>query len=145
MDINQERLGIPQQDYKSTVRMPSSEFQRISRDLGVIGDSVTLAVHKDEIKFSVSGEIGDGNVSLRSGGSADKGDQTVVEVHEPVTSSFALKYFINFTKATSLSPVVQLQMNPDVPLVVQYKMENAGFIRFYLAPKIDEDAQDEDK
>lgn len=32
-------------------------------------------------------------------------------------------------------------MSPDVPLVVEYKIAEIGYIRFYLAPKIDEEEE----
>ena len=35
---------------------------------------------------------------------------------------------------------VGLNMSSEVPLMVEYKIENLGHIRFYLAPKIDEEA-----
>ena len=43
MDIESEHLGIPDTEYKCTVRMPSNEFQRIIRDLQVLGDTCTSA------------------------------------------------------------------------------------------------------
>jgi proliferating cell nuclear antigen len=39
MDIDSEHLGIPDTEYSCTVRMPSAEFQRIIRDLSVLGDT----------------------------------------------------------------------------------------------------------
>jgi proliferating cell nuclear antigen len=39
MDIESEHLGIPDTEYKCNVRLPASEFQRIIRDLGILGDS----------------------------------------------------------------------------------------------------------
>jgi proliferating cell nuclear antigen len=39
MDIDQEHLGIPDTEYAATVSMPSSEFQRICRDLTAISES----------------------------------------------------------------------------------------------------------
>lgn len=41
MDIESEHLGIPDTEYKVTVRMPASEFQRIIRDISVFGDTCT--------------------------------------------------------------------------------------------------------
>jgi proliferating cell nuclear antigen len=60
-----------------------------------------------------------------------------IKLEEPVTLAFALRYLNFFTKATSLSSDVTLSLSPDVPLMVEYKMEELGHIRFYLAPKID--------
>lgn len=39
MDIDSEHLGIPDTEYKCNIRMPAAEFQRIIRDLGVLGDT----------------------------------------------------------------------------------------------------------
>lgn len=39
MDIDGEHLGIPETDYDVAVNMPSAEFQRICRDLSVLGES----------------------------------------------------------------------------------------------------------
>lgn len=42
MDIESEHLGIPDTEYKVTVRMPAGEFQRIIRDISVFGDTCKL-------------------------------------------------------------------------------------------------------
>jgi proliferating cell nuclear antigen len=57
---------------------------------------------------------------------------------EPTELTFALRYLQQFTKATPLSPFVYLRMSKDVPLMVEYKIENFGHLRYYLAPKIDD-------
>jgi hypothetical protein len=43
MDIDSEHLGIPDTDYKATVKMSAGEFQRIIRDLSTIGDTGEIA------------------------------------------------------------------------------------------------------
>lgn len=60
-------------------------------------------------------------------------------MQEPVSLTFACKYLISFTKATPLSAQVQLSMSADVPLVVEYVVQDLGYIRYYLAPKIEDD------
>lgn len=42
MDIDQEHLGIPETDYAATITMPTTEFQRICRDLGSLSESGTV-------------------------------------------------------------------------------------------------------
>jgi proliferating cell nuclear antigen len=142
MDIDSEHLGIPDTDYKSTIKLPANEFQRICRDLSILGDTVTIAVGKDGVKFSVTGEMGSGNMTIRQNTSVDtkEDEQVTIEMEEPVTLNFALRYLNFFTKATPLSGSVVLCLSKDVPLVVEYRMEDLGHIRFYLAPKIEDDA-----
>lgn len=47
----------------------------------------------------------------------------------------------HFTKATSLSDRVRISLCNDVPVVVEYGIEDNGYLRFYLAPKIEEDKE----
>lgn len=139
MEIDNEQLGIPDTPYKCTIQMPSSEFQRIIRDLQVLGDACTISCTKEGVRFSVSGSIGTGNILTRANATAEKeAERVVVDMEEPVELSFALRYLNFFTKATPLSGQVILSMSPDVPVVVEYPIEDFGFIKFYLAPKIDE-------
>jgi proliferating cell nuclear antigen len=141
MDIDSEHLGIPDTEYKAVVKMSAGEFQRIIRDLSTIGDTVTITCTKESVKFSVSGDIGAGNVVMRHNATVDKEEEaTIIELEEPVSLTFAMRYLNLFTKATPLSPTVTLSMSPDVPLVTEYKIGEMGYIRYYLAPKIDETA-----
>ena len=66
--------------------------------------------------------------------------QVEVTFEEPVALNFALRYLNFFTKATPLSASVVLHLSKDVPLVVEYQIEELGHIRFYLAPKIEDEA-----
>lgn len=128
MDIETEHLGIPSEEYKCTVSMPSGEFQRIVRDLAVIGEtceslvefeamrlltvrpstsrlrqwfrhwsmgyremslvltiltphcsvcSGTIACTKEGVKFSVAGDLGKGNVTVRHNTSVEKEEDQV--------------------------------------------------------------------
>jgi len=139
MDIDSEQLGIPDTDYKCTIKMPSSEFQRIIRDLQVLGDTCVISCTKEGVRFSVSGDLGTGNVLIRSNSAPEKEeDQVLIDMEEPVELTFALRYLNFFTKATNLGPSVIISMSPDVPVVVEYPIEESGHIKYYLAPKIDE-------
>jgi proliferating cell nuclear antigen len=143
MNIDAEQLGIPETDYKCVIRMPSSEFQRICRDLSAIGDSVIISATKEGVKFSVNGDIGSGDMTLKNSSTenvdSDDSENVLIELEEPVTQTFALRYLNNFTKASTLSKTVTLSLGPDVPLVTEYKIDNVGHLRYYLAPKIDDE------
>jgi len=139
MNLDAEHLGIPETDYCCVVKMPAAEFQRICRDLSQIGDSIVIGCTKEGIKFSASGDLGTGNIKLAQTGNVEKEEEAVViEMQEPVSLTFASRYLNSFTKATPLSGQVQLSMSSDVPLVVEYKIEDMGYVRYYLAPKIED-------
>merc|ERR1719295_967967 len=170
-DIDQEQLGIPETEYDTIIEMPSAEFQRICRDLAAIGDTVTISATKQGVKFSVNGDIGSGDMTIKGMMTNNKGskikkdpDETQMEEDEDmmtgnvdddddgnnnvkislsdtVQQTFSLRYLNNFTKATGLSDKVVLRMGTEVPLEVEYKIgdDNFGNLRYYLAPKIDDD------
>lgn len=177
MSIEGDSLGIPETDYTAEIEMSSSEFQRICRDLTILGETVTITVENEEVKFSTSGDIGKGDIVIRTnrGGvdnktskpkakrakkpkkenenGDDNGDdqkeekdtstpsqkEVRITLQEPCQLTFALRYLNFFTKATPLSDRVLLKMHPESPLVIGYEMNDVGFIRYYLAPKIEED------
>ncbi|KAI1265936.1 proliferating cell nuclear antigen [Xylariaceae sp. FL1019] len=137
MDIDQEHLGIPDTEYAATVSMPSAEFKRICTDLMAMSESVTIEATKDGVKFSCSGDIGNGAVTLRNYQSVEKPDSNVdIELTEPVSLTFSLKYLVNFCKAQPLSPTVKICLSNEVPLLVEYLVTGTSYLRFYLAPKI---------
>jgi proliferating cell nuclear antigen len=143
MDIDAEQLGIPDTEYKTVIKMSSNEFQRICRDLSAIGDTVIISATKEGVKFSVQGDIGSGDMILKqstnSNADDNENENTLIELEEPVQQTFALRYLNSFTKATALSKSVTISMGSDVPLVVEYKIEDFGHVRYYLAPKIDDE------
>ncbi|KAJ3637643.1 hypothetical protein MTP99_001084 [Tenebrio molitor] len=140
MNLDQEHLGIPETDFSCVIRMPSPEFARICRDLSQFGESIVISCTKEGVKFSTGGDIGSANVKLAQTNNFDKEEESVtIEMQEPVTLTFACQYLNSFTKATPLAPQVQLSMSDNVPLVVEYQIPELGHLRFYLAPKIEED------
>jgi len=140
MNLDQEHLGIPETDYACVIKLPAGEFARICRDLSQFGESIVIACTKEGVKFSSAGDIGTANIKLAQTSSVDKEEEAVViDMQEPVTLTFACRYLNMFTKATPLSPQVSLSMSPDVPLVVEYGIGEIGHIRYFLAPKIEDD------
>ena len=89
------------------MRLPSTEFQRICRDLSQIGESVVVDCAKEGVSFAAQGDLGTGNVKLAQTAAADRReDSVVIELKEKTTLTFALRYLNMFTKATPLSAQV---------------------------------------
>merc|ERR1711972_702844 len=140
MQIESEHMEIPEQHYKVLVKLPSSEFQKICRDLKEFGETMQVQASKEGIRFSVQGDVGTGNVMLKPREAEKPEDRVALTVNEGVTATFALRYLVTFAKAAPLCSTVELGLGPDAPLLVKYELERAenGHMQFYLAPKIDE-------
>jgi len=143
MDIDSEHLGIPTQEYDAVIEIPSAEFSRITRDLSQFGDTVTIACTKDGVRFSCEGETGKGSITLRQNNSSEakEEEQVTITLNEAVTQTYAMRFLILFSRGQSLAKKVTLSISQDVPLVAEFKIGDAGYIRYFLAPKIDDDQE----
>merc|ERR1712084_169950 len=65
MQIESEHMEIPEQQYKVVAKLPSSEFQKICRDLREFGETMQVKASKEGITFTVQGDMGTGNVMLK--------------------------------------------------------------------------------
>ena len=137
--------------------MPSVEFARICKDLANIGESVQITVTKAGVTFSAKGDIGNAKINLTQGANVDKEEESIIiDMQEAVNLTFALRFgfFFNilliifsrylnfFTKATPLSSQVILSLSPEVPLVVEYDIEDIGHVKYFLAPKIEDEDEE---
>ncbi|GIQ80219.1 proliferating cell nuclear antigen, PCNA [Kipferlia bialata] len=146
LDIDIPQLVIPVTEFTANVTIASGEFQRICRDLNALGENVSLSANKEGMRFSVDGETASGSVLLQPTDNVsdeESGANTVVQIKTPVEQSFPLRYMLSFAKATPISDIVTFEMADDIPLAVTYPIEGQGFVKYFLAPKIDGGSDDE--
>ena len=120
--------------------MSSSEFTRICRELYSLNETVNIEATKNVIKFGVNSESVGGMIKIEENDSDNLDEQTFINVEdEGVNLAFALRYLNMFTKASSLSQQVSLYLSKEFPLMVEYKLQQLGVLKFYLAPRISND------
>ena len=131
MEIDSEYLQVPEVEYECVISMPSSEFQKMVKDVAVMGDTCSIESKNGEVKFSSDGDIGRAVFSPL--------DKDSVDVRGETSNRFANKYLQMFTKASPLCKKVILKMSVDNPMCVEYEIDGVGVLKYYLAPKIDDD------
>ena len=98
---------------------------------------VSIECSKEGVSFKCQGDIGSGSIQLRSHVDVEKPDNNVeIDLTEPVSLTFSLKYLVNFCKASGMSDQVKLCLSNEVPLLVEYGLQSNSYLRFYLAPKV---------
>ena len=120
--------------------MSSSEFSRICKELYIINETVNIEANKNYIKFYTYNENTNiqGSFTLQSNDSENVELQCKIEIDSVVNLSFALSYLNIATKVSSIGQQVNLFLSKELPLMVQYKLAELGELKFYLAPRIDE-------
>lgn len=137
--IDSEHLAIPETEYQSVVTINSNEYSKICKELFSLSETVQITTNPEYVIFSVEGEVGSGSVKLGHNDGDKKEEQTLLEVTEPVTQQFALRYLNMFNKAATISNFTRLCLHQEQPLVVEFKIENLGVLKYFLAPKISDE------
>ena len=119
--------------------MSSSEFVSLCRDFTSLSDCVKIEVKDDKCTFLVTGKAGNGEYCLKNNNAERIEDQVIITNKEDVSCSYGLQYLNSFAKASSLSSIVTLHISAKYPLMIDYEIEELGFLKFYLAPKMDDD------
>ena len=122
--------------------MSSSEFVRLCRELTQLAEAVKIEIEDRVATFSFSGKAGAGKIRMKKNNAEKSEDQIDIKCDEKVCSNYGLQYLNSFAKASSLSNQVTLYLSSQFPLMIEYEIENMGFVKFYLAPKMDDDTTD---
>lgn len=137
LNIETDSLSVPETNYGCVIDMSSLELQRIFKDLGSVSEVVNIDVKSNYATFLFTGKSGNGKIKL---GSNEAGEQSLyIKCEEEYNGSYGIQYLNNFLKASSLSNRVQVNLSKDYPLLIEFDIENMGSLKFYLAPKMDDE------
>ena len=128
-----EELEVPDVKFSSIINLPSSDFQKIIRDLSCISDKLEIKSVANELIFKCSGQFASAEIHrAESDGSMEfllKQDQSKI-----IQGEFSLKNLGYFIKCTNLCNQIEVFLENDLPLVVKYSVASLGEIKLCLAP-----------
>lgn len=128
-----EELEYPDVKFSSIINLPSTDFQKIIRDLSCISDKLEIKSVGGELIFKCVGGFATAEINrAEADGSMrfiEKQDSTKINQGE-----FSLKNLGYFIKCTNLCPQIEVYLENDLPLVVKYNVASLGHIQLCLAP-----------
>jgi proliferating cell nuclear antigen len=137
-----EDLVQPEVWYESILNLPSTDFQKIIRDLSCISEKLEIKSVGKELIFSCSGQFAEAEVRrTEQDGSMEfvqQDDQNTI-----IQGVFSLKNLNYFIKCTNLCPHIEMYLGNGLPLVVRYNVASLGDIKLCLVslPQGGEDEQ----
>lgn len=134
MDIPEEKIDIPPATFESVLNMPSSDFQKICRDMHNIADNIEIKSFGKQLLFSCKGDYAEQETIF---GETNAGI-SYIQNNNPedvIQGIFALKHLVLFTKCTNLCNSIELYLKNDYPLIIKYSVASLGSIKLCLAPK----------
>lgn len=137
IEYDSERLTIPNQDYDLDINLESKKFKGFIDELASFGDCLNIKL-EDENIISLSTTSEEGG-SMKLSINIDELDECSVTEGEEINCSFSIKYIQMMSQYQRISKNVELNFSNNIPMQCKYILENdENFIRFYMAPKIQE-------
>ena len=136
MDLNETNIQIPPAAFESVITMPSTDFQKICRDMHNLADDIEIKSVGQQLLFSCKGDFCSQETII---GETQEG-MSFVKNQKPdqiIQGLFALKHLVLFGKCTNLCNSIQMYLKNDYPLIIKYSVACLGDIKLCLAPKCD--------
>lgn len=128
-----EELVYPDVTFSSIINLPSTDFQKIIRDLSCISDKLEIKSVGNELIFKCSGQFASAEIH-RAESDGSMGFVVKQDSSKVIQGLFSLKNLTYFIKCTNLCPQIELFLENDLPLVVKYDVASLGEIKLCLAP-----------
>jgi proliferating cell nuclear antigen len=127
-----DELEYPSVHFSSIINLPSTDFQKIIRDLSCISDKVEIKSVGNELIFKSSGQFAESEI-LRS--EKDGAMRFVLknDSSKIIQGEFSLKNLGYFIKCTNLCSQVEIYLENDLPLVVKYDVASLGEIKLCVS------------
>jgi len=136
LDLDHEQISIDPTEFNSVITLPSTDFQKICRDMFNISELVEIKSIGNQLIFSCQGEYASqetiltdnesGFITAKSGGAG--------KVGEIVQGVFKLKFLCTFAKCGNLSNTMEIFLKNDFPCVICYQVASLGIIKLAIAP-----------
>ena len=136
MDLDYEDITVPPAEFESIITLPSSDFQKICRDMHNISDTIEIRSAGGYLYFKCDGSIAS-QETIMGGNDNNNGLQFIKNNTNSIIQGFYnLKYLVMFTKCTNLCNIIELYMKNDFPIVIKFKVGSLGTLKLAISPKI---------
>ena len=129
-----EELAIPENiSFSCVINMPSSDFQKIIRDLANISEKLEIKSVGEELIFKCLGQFAKAEIRRieTSGNMQFLQKQNTSKI---IQGEFSLKNLVYFIKCTNLCNQIEIYLENNLPLIVKYNVASLGEIKLCLAP-----------
>lgn len=135
MEIDEDMLSIPEQDYEVDIKMESKKFKSVIDELFIFNDVLNIVCNESEI--ILESESTDGN--MKAVITSDDIEMLAIVENTTIKASFGIKYISHMCQFYKLSESCIVHLSENTPIMVKYDLGDECLMRFYLAPKIGDD------
>ena len=135
LDLDNPHISIDPTQFNSVITLPSTDFQKICRDMNNVSEFVEIKNISNQLIFSCEGDFCRQETILSDSNAAVAPTSiTPGKGNDIVQGVFKLKYLVLFTKCTNLCNTIELYLKNDYPLIIKYAVASLGEIKLAIAP-----------
>ena len=134
VEIEEELMHIPEQEYTIDIEFDSRKLKKLIDELMIIGETANITCNESEINAKTESIEGSMKINIPF----DDIEAYSIEEGEIIDVNYSLKYIKNMCLFSKISPTVNLHITNGTPMQLKYDMENDSYVRFYLAPQMEE-------
>jgi proliferating cell nuclear antigen len=133
LDRDEPDIQLPETEFSAHVTMPSLDFQKICRDMTLLGaKTVEIKNVGPSLTFSCKGHFASRTTMM---GDAENDFNIQKKEHdEIVTGTYSLPHLVLFTKCTNLCNNLEIHMKNDWFMLIRYVVANLGDVKLALMP-----------
>lgn len=130
IEPDNEDLDIPDVKFSSVINLPSSDFQKIIRDLNVISEKLEIKSINNQLIFKCIGTFASAEI-IRT----ESDEMGMIQKTDKIIQGFySLKNLNYFIKCTNLCNQIEIYLDNDLPLIIKYNVASLGEIKLGLSP-----------
>ena len=133
IEPDNEELIVPDIEYSTIINLPTTDFQKIIRDLNGISDRIEIKSVGNDLIFSCDGNFANSRI-YRSESDGNMNFIQKLDASVVIQGEFSLKSLSHFIKCTPLCSHLEMYLGNDLPLIVKYDVASLGEIKLCLAP-----------
>jgi len=134
IDIESDRMSIPEQEYTLDIEFDSKKLKKLIDELSMIGDMMNIVCDEKEINATSKSIEGSMTVNIPF----DDIEAYSIEENKTISATFSLRYIKNMCVFNKIATTATLHLSDGLPLQFKYELENNSYVRFYVAPTIDD-------
>jgi proliferating cell nuclear antigen len=132
IDIDSSIMNVPEHEYDVNIFMQSKIFKNEIDEMLNFSETIKITCEKDRFLLTINDHECSCETTFLS--STCRSYETECET----SATFSLKIMQIFTKFFRLSTDIHIRISDNCPLLMEYGLDDASYIKLYLAPKINE-------
>jgi proliferating cell nuclear antigen len=134
MDLNEDNITIPPAAFESIITLPSTDFQKICRDMSNLSDTIEIKSVGQQLVFGCNGNFASQETVIGQT-SAGLSFVKTTDSTDIIQGYYNLKHLVLFTKCTNLCNQIEIYMKNNFPIVIRFAVGSLGSLKLALAPQ----------